>query len=194
MDFSSFRKVENGVNELFVNRWSARAMSGEKVSKKDLMSLFEAARWAPSSSNEQPWRFIYVLKERKKWKDFFSLLDSGNQTWIKNAGALIVVISKKIWEEDGSINETASFDTGAAWENIALQGSLNGLVIHGLAGFNYQKMREMLNLNEDYKVEMMIAVGKPGKIEDLPDKYKEREKPNGRNELSEFVFEEEFRR
>lgn len=193
MEIGEFRKAENGVSEIFINRWSARAMSGEKVSKKELMSLFEAARWAPSSSNEQPWRFVYVLKDSLKWNSFFELLDSGNQAWIKNAGALIVVISRKNWEEDNTFNPTHSLDAGAAWENFALQGSLKKIVVHGLAGFDYDKAKEMLKLDDNYKVEMMIAVGKPGKIEDLPEKYRAREIPKGRKELSEFVFEEEFR-
>lgn len=193
MKIENYRKVENNVDKIFVNRWSPRAMSGEKVNKKELMSLFEAARWAPSSSNEQPWRFVYVLRESKRWNDFFSLLDAGNQTWIEKAGALIVVISRKTWEEDNTFNPTHSLDTGAAWENFALQGSLSGLVVHGLAGFDYDKMNQMLKLDENYNVEMMIAIGKPGKLEDLPEKYRPRENPKGRNELSEFVFEEEFK-
>ncbi|MDO8563835.1 MAG: nitroreductase family protein [Nanoarchaeota archaeon] len=192
MDVKEHRKIENNVDEIFVNRWSARAMSGEKVSKKELMSLFEAARWAPSSSNEQPWRFVYVLKESKNWKKFFDFVVPGNQAWIEKAGALIVVISRKNWKEDGSFNPTHSFDTGAAWENFALEGSLKELVVHGMAGFDYDKAKEMLKVSDEYKVEMMIGVGKPGKLADLPEKYRAREKPNGRNPLSEMVFEEEF--
>lgn len=193
MEVRDFRKAENDVSEIFVNRWSRRAMSGEKVDKKELMTLFEAARWAPSSSNEQPWNFVYVLKESENWKKFFDLLDSGNQAWIKNAGALIIVVSRKNWKEDNTFNPTHSLDTGAAWENLALQGSLSNLVVHGLAGFDYDKAKEMLKLSDDYKVEIMIAVGKPGKIEDLPEKYRARESPKGRNELKEIVFEEEFK-
>ncbi len=193
MKIEDFRKTENGVDEIFINRWSARAMSGEKVSKKELMTLFEAARWAPSSSNEQPWRFVYVLKESKNWKKFFELLDAGNQAWIKNAGALIVVISRMTWEEENTFNPTHSLDTGAAWENFALEGSLKKLVVHGLAGFDYDKAKEMLKLDDNYKVEMMIGVGKPGDISNLSEKYRTRELPKGRKELNKFVFEEEFK-
>lgn len=192
MKGSEFRKAENDVDKIFLNRWSPRAMSGEKVSKKELMTLFDAARWAPSSGNGQPWRFVYVLKESKNWKKFFDLLDDGNKVWTSKAGALIVVISRKTWKEDGSANDCHTLDTGAAWENLALQGSLKGLVIHGMAGFDYANAKEMLKIDDNYKVEMMIAIGKKGKIEDLPEKYRERETPKGRNPLNEFVFEEKF--
>lgn len=192
MKGSEIRKAENDIDKIFLNRWSPRAMSGEKVSKKELMTLFEAARWAPSSGNGQPWRFVYVLKESKNWNKFFDLLDDGNKVWVKKAGALIVTISRKTWKEDGSDNNCHSFDTGAAWENLALQGSLKSLVIHGMEGFDYEKAKEMLKIDDNYKIEMMIAVGKHGKLKDLPEKYREREKPKGRNPLTDFVFEEKF--
>jgi nitroreductase len=176
------------IDPLFLRRWSSRAMSGEALSQGELMTLFEAARWAPSSSNEQPWRFVYALRGTRYWEKFFALLDSGNQEWCKNASVLVITLSKKT-DEDGEPNDTHSFDTGAAWENLALQGSISGLVVHGLGGFNYKKARALLKLDDTFTVEMMIAIGKKGKLEDLPERFRSRESPNDRKRLKEFVFE-----
>lgn len=183
------RKPEHEINEIFLNRWSPRAMSGDKISKKEILPLFEAAKWAPSSGNEQPWRFIYALKETGYFNEFFFLLDDGNKRWGKNAGALIIVLSKNVWDDDGSELKTHSFDTGAAWENLALQGSLLGLVVHGMAGFDYNKARELLNLPKEYTVEMIIALGKPGEVENLDERDKKREFPKGRKPLKNIAFE-----
>lgn len=164
-------------------------MSGEALSDMELATLFEAGRWAPSSSNEQPWRFVYAKQGTRYWQEFFDLLAEGNKAWCKNAAVLIITLSKKTWDDDGSLNATHSFDTGAAWQNLALQGAALDLVVHGMAGFDYDKARQLLQLPEAYAVEMMIAVGKPGRTEDLPEKYRARETPNERKATKEFVFE-----
>lgn len=187
------RKQEHHVDPLFVNRWSPRAMSGEAISDTELMKLFEAARWAPSSYNNQPWRFIYAKKGSHYWQKFFDLLVEFNQQWCKNAGVLVLVISRKTFEHNGQPSVTHSFDTGAAWENLALQGSLIDLVVHGMQGFDYDKAKKVFSLSEDYTIEMMFAVGKPGKKEELPAMMQEREQPSGRKLLKEFVFEGEFK-
>ena len=150
-------------------------MSGLPVSDTELATLFEAARWAPSSSNEQPWRFVYAKRDTKHWQEFFNLLVEGNKAWCVNASVLIITLSKKTWDEDDSLNETHSFDTGAAWQNLALQGTALGLVVHGIGGFDYDKARQLLALPDSFSVEMMIAFVKLGKIEDLPEKYRARD-------------------
>jgi len=94
MNIRNFRQSEYNVNEIFLNRWSPRAMSGEEIDEKTLFQLFEAARWAPSSNNNQPWRFIYARRNTSHWEAFFNLLEEGNKNWADNAAALIVVISK----------------------------------------------------------------------------------------------------
>ena len=185
----SARKKQNNVNDIFINRWSPRAMTGEPITDDELFPLFEAARWAPSSHNNQTWRFVYAKRDTQYWDKIFNFLVEGNQVWVKNAAAIVVVISKTVSEYNGSFVRTHSFDTGAAWENIALQGSLNGLVVHGMSGLDYEKAAEGLALPEEYRVEMMFAVGKPGRIEELPEKLREIEKPSGRKELSEIVSE-----
>lgn len=182
------RKTEYDIENIFLERYSPRAMSGEIVSKNELMTLFEAARWAPSASNIQPWRFLYAIRDTKDFELFFSFLKEGNQIWCKNAGALIIGLSKKNME-DGKLNPTHSFDTGSAWENLALQGSKMGLVVHGMAGYNKESIKESLKIKDEYQIELMIAVGKPGKIENLPEQLQEREKPSQRTDLNKIVFE-----
>lgn len=185
---SDARKIENGVDPLFVNRWSPRAMSGEAVSREELMALFEAAHWAPSASNNQPWRFYYARRDTPGWPAFFNLLEKFNQAWTKNAGALLIIVSKKTFD-NGKPSRTHSFDTGSAWVSLALQGSLKGLVVHGMEGFDYDRAKNLLGLGDDFQVEAMAAVGKPGRKEDLPPNLQAREKPSNRKMLSEIVFE-----
>jgi nitroreductase len=192
MNIKQYRKTEYDINEIFLNRWSPRAMSGEKIKKTDLMKLFEAARWAPSSYNNQHWRFVYALNGTEHWDKFFGLLGDFNKMWAKNAGALVLVISKKTFDHNGQHSRTHSFDAGAAWENFALQGSINGFVIHGMEGFDYDKAREILKIPDEYNIEMMIAVGKPGKKEDLPEMLREKDIPSDRKKLFETVFEGKF--
>lgn len=186
------RKAEYPIDEIFINRWSPRAMSGEGVSKEELMSLFEAARWAPSSFNGQPWRFLYAFRDTEHWERFFNLLVEGNKKWAKNAGVLVVILSRKKFEYNNKPSKTHTFDTGSAWENLALQASKKGLVAHGMEGFDYDKAREVLEIPDDYNIEAMIAIGRKGNIEDLPESLKEVEKPSNRKKVSEIAFEGNF--
>ena len=193
------RKADYKVAEPIINRWSSRAMSGESVSHDELMSLFEAARWAPSSYNNQPWRFIYATRGSKDWQKFMDLLVPFNQMWCKNAGALVVITSSNNFTDAvpnpsvvGTPSGTHSFDTGAAFQNMGLQGYLNGLVVHGMAGFDYAKAKEELNIPDDYTVEAMVAIGKPGDVKDLPADFQKGELPSGRKPVSELAFEGKF--
>ena len=186
---STVRKAETSVDPLFIDRWSPRAMSGEKISKAELMPLFEAAKWAPSCYNEQPWRFLYALKDSPQWKVFFDLMVEFNQGWTKDAAALVVILSRKTSTHNGAPFPTHSFDTGAAWGNFSLQGTKLGLVVHGMAGFDYDKARTALKIPDHYKVEAMAAVGKPGDKNSLPQGLAEKELPSSRRPLAETVFE-----
>jgi nitroreductase len=192
MEIRSFRQTEHDVDDLFINRWSPRAMSGEAIDHETLMILFEAARWAPSSNNNQSWRFLYAHRETKQWPLFFDLLAEGNRIWAFKAAVLMVVISKTTFDFNEKPARTHTFDAGAAWENLALQGSLLGLVVHGMQGFDYERAREALHIPELYQVEAMIAVGKPGEREDLPENLREREFPSSRKSLAELVGEGTF--
>jgi nitroreductase len=193
------RRSEYKINSLILNRWSPRAMSkDEELSNEDIMSLFEAARWAPSSSNAQPWRFIYAKRNTigtEDWNRLFNLLVDFNKTWAKNAAVLIVVVSKKEFEYNGSVipSVTHQFDTGAVWENLALEASSRGLVAHAIAGFDYEKARRDLDIPNEYDVMAMIAIGKRGPKESLPLGLQEREIPSDRKRLGEIVMEGRFK-
>lgn len=186
------RRRRYPAHALFVNRWSPRAMSGEALRMDELMALFEAARWAPSSYNNQPWRFLYAMRETEHWPVYFDLLFEFNQAWAHAAAVLILVISKKTFD-NGKPSRTHSFDTGAAWENLALEGTLRGLVVHGIEGFHHEKARRMLQIPDDYNLEAMVAVGISGHTSELPGALRQRESPSSRKNLAELVMEGTFR-
>jgi nitroreductase len=192
MNIQNFRKPENDVHEIFISRWSPRAMSGEEIDEAMLKTLFEAARWAPSSNNNQPWRFIYARRNTPYWNTLFGLMNEGNQIWAKNAAVLIVVISKTTFDS-GKPAFTHSYDAGAAWVSLALQGSLKNLVVHGMQGFDYDRAKKELQVPDDYTVEAMIAIGRQGKKEDLPDYQQEREFPSSRKSIAEIAMEGIFK-
>lgn len=189
---SKVRKADHPIEELFLDRWSPRAMSGGSVSAEELMALFEAARWAPSSYNNQPWRILYARRDTEHWPVFLGLLVEGNRTWAKDAAALLLFVSKETFDFNGQPYPTHSFDTGAAWQNLALQATLKGLVTHGMQGFDYERARTELNIPEGFRVEAMIAVGRPGDPASLPEQMREREAPSGRKPLSEITCEGPF--
>ena len=186
------RQAEHNINSIFVNRWSPRSMTGEEIDNDVLMSLFEAARWAPSSFNNQPWRFIYAKKTSSEWTKFLDLLVEGNKIWAKEAGVLVVVISRKNFEYNEKPSITHQFDTGAAWENLALEASIRGIVTHGMEGFDYQKAREDLKIPDIFDVMAMIAIGKKGSGENLSLKLQQMEQPNDRKPLKEIIMEGSF--
>lgn len=186
------RQSKYDIHPMILNRWSARAMSGEGISDEELMTLFEAARWAPSSYNNQPWRFVYARKNSPFWSRFFDLLVEGNKSWAKNAAVLVLIISRKTFEYNNKPSRTHSFDAGAAWENLALEGTRRGLVVHAMQGFDYDKAREVASVPEDHEVEAMVAIGKPGKREDLPEKLRQNEFPNQRKPLRQIIREGKF--
>ncbi len=187
------RRADHNINSIFVNRWSPRSMTGEEIKDDDLMSLFEAARWAPSSFNNQPWRFIYSKRTGSEWSKFLDLLNEGNRIWAKDAGVLVVIISRKNFEYNEKPSITHQFDAGAAWENLALEASIRGIVAHGMQGFDYQKARQNLNIPDNFDVMAMIAIGKRGPIEKLPPKLQQVEHPNDRKSLKEIIMEGRFK-
>jgi nitroreductase len=189
---SETRKPEHPVEKLFIDRCSPRAMSGEALSVEELQPLFEAAKWAPSSFNNQPWRILYARRDTEHWGRFLGLLAELNQTWAKNAAALVVFVSKNTFDHNNEPSITHSYDTGAAWENFALQGALKGYVVHGMQGFDYARAKSELGIPDGFTVEAMAVVGKPGKKEELPPKLQERETPSDRRKLAETVFEGKF--
>ena len=120
------------------------------------------------------------------------MLVERNQVWCRNAAVLLLFISRKTNEQTGRALITHSYDTGAAWENLALQGTLSGLVVHGMAGFDYARAKTTLNIPDDFQIEAMAAVGRPGPITVLPDDFQKRESPNTRRPITELVFEGKY--
>lgn len=167
-------------------------MSGEPIGTDELLVLFEAARWAPSSGNSQPWRFLFAHRDTAAWPLFFDLLNEGNKAWCRNAAALIVFISATTSDRTGRALVTHSYDTGAAWLSFALQGWKRGYVVHGMAGFDYARARDTLNVPDQFSVEAMAAVGQPGPVDVLPEALRQRETPSSRRPLTESVFEGPF--
>ena len=188
----NYRISDYPVADLIMNRWSPRAMSGENISQEILLCLFEAARWAPSSFNNQPWRFVYAHRGTQVWDKLFNLLVPFNQKWAQHAAVLLVLISRDTFEKTGKPSRTSSLDTGSAWENMALQGTAMNLVVHAMEGFSYKKARHTLNVPEGYTVEAMIAIGKPAPATILPKELQERENLSYRKPVIDFIAEGTF--
>jgi nitroreductase len=167
-------------------------MAGTALTRDEITVLLEAARWAPSCFNAQPWRFAYALRGSSHWEPLFRTLVEGNQAWARQAGALVAVITRALYESNGKPAPTHSFDGGAAWMSLALQASELGLVAHGMRGFDSDGARRVLFVPEVYDLPAIIAVGHPGEVNDLPESHREREQPTSRKALAEIVFEGSF--
>lgn len=189
---SDTRKADFPVHSVFLDRWSPDAMSGEEISEPALMELFEAARWAPSSYNEQPWRILYARRNTPHWAPFLDLLAAPNQRWAQHAAALLLFVSKTTFNRNGARSVTHSFDTGAAWENLALQGTLKGWVVHGMQGFDYERARVALRIPAEFRVEAMAAVGRPARAVEGVTGTQQAESPSGRRALASTVCEGPF--
>lgn len=175
--------------DIILNRWSPRAMSGEPLSEEDLMTILEAGRWAPSSFNNQPWHFVYGIKGTKAWDTLFQLLVPFNQGWVKNGGVLVCVIAAKNFFATNKLSRTHLLDTGAAWEDMAIQAASMGLVCHGMEGFDYEKARHVLKIPDTHEVVMMFVVGKPAPASTLSPELAQREEPSDRLPLKDIISE-----
>lgn len=193
VNIKDYRQPEADINPIILNRWSPRAFSGDSLSSSELMSILEAAKWAPSASNEQPWRLIYALNNTPAWSKFFETLYVGNQDWANKAAALVLIITKKTFSHNNKENRTAAFDAGAAWENLALEATSRNLIAHAMSGFDYETARSNLNIPEDYELEAMIALGRAGDKQLLPEKIRAREFPSDRKKIREIISEGEFK-
>lgn len=188
---SERRTSDHPIDPLFLDRWSPRAMTGETIPTADLMTLFEAARWAPSSYNNQPWRILYAARNSPHRQRFFDLLVEANQAWAKNAGALLLFLSKKTFNH-GKTSITHSFDTGAAWETLALQGSLKSFVVHGMQGFGYDRARTALNVPDDFQIEARAAVWLSLQRGSVARTTASKRSPSDRRKLAETICEGPF--
>ncbi|QIR35993.1 nitroreductase family protein [Tolypothrix sp. PCC 7910] len=181
--------TEYPVHDFIRSRWSPRAFSDRAVEPEKLLSLLEAARWAPSSYNHQPWSFIVATKEdATEYNRLLSTLVEFNQGWAKNAPILILAVAK-IRTDDGKTNRHAFHDVGLALENLILQATSLGLFAHQIGGFNPDIAREKYQIPEDYEPATVVTVGYPGDPQNLPDGLRDRElAPRTRKPLTEFVF------
>lgn len=191
-EIAEHRTPQEDVDPLFLNRWSPRAMSGEPLSEEQYLPLFEAARWAPSSYNNQHWRFLYATQDDPEFERFFNLLNEGNQAWTQNASVLVCLVTKPTFDHNGEPARTHSFDAGAAWQNLALEAARRELVAHAMQGFDYEAAAEQLNVPDEYDVECMIAIGERAPAETLPEDLQEREFPNQRKPMDEILFQGGF--
>jgi nitroreductase len=180
------RKPDYPVHPLFLNRWSPRSFSDKKVSDQDLYTILEAAHWAPSSFNDQPWRFI-VAKTDEQLAVFHGFLNEFNRSWASAAPVLILVASDKL-RANGDPNGAHAFDSGTAWGYLALQAKILGMATHAIGGFSKDQARILLNVPEQLELHAVIALGYQGSKEVLPAGLQEREMPNTRGPLSEVVY------
>jgi nitroreductase len=185
--------TDHPVSEIIAKRWSARAFSTRPVEFSKLLSILEAARWAPSSRNEQPWRYIVFTSDNSEMlKKAQSVLKEIND-YAKRAPILICALTKKTYSENGNPNRLHFHDLGAANENMFLETFNQGLIMHEMGGFDVQKARDIFNVPEDYEVGIMIAIGYQDTYHVLPERLRHKAfTPRIRKPLSEIVFIEEM--
>lgn len=191
LDVKDFRSPDYPIQDLLLTRWSPRAMSGEPLEPDQLMTLFEAARWAPSAGNIQDRLFLYAYRGTPAFEQFFSLLAPGNQEWCAKAGVLIVAFSDSLLA-NGKPNPWHAFDTGLAVENLLLQACIMDLVAHPMAGFSYDRAKSELNVPERFVPQCMIAIGHHGDPSELSEYNQVREQPNQRKPIQEIIHEGGF--
>ncbi|WP_280042374.1 nitroreductase family protein [Pseudomonas sp. Hg5Tf] len=193
---ANLRVAEHAIDEQFIKRWSPRAFTNEPISEATLLSFLEAARWAPSAYNSQPWRFLYARRDTPNWQRYLGLLNEFNRSWAQHAAALVIVISKTTFAAPGSSEEKPAlwhtFDTGSAWGHLALQASLSGWHTHGMAGFDQELTRKELKIPEGYALHAVVAIGKLGDKASLAEALQAREEPSPRRSLSELAAEGDF--
>ena len=188
------RRSDHPVDPLFIGRWSPRAFTGEAIDAQDLLTAFEAARWAPSSLNAQPWRFVFARRGQARFDDFLDLLAERNRQWAHKAGALVFFLSDSqvAYKDKVMPSPSHAFDTGAAWANFAHQLHLLGYAARAIGGFDRARAPEVLGAPPSFHVHAAVAAGRPAQAHTLPDAFRERESPSSRRPLSELVFEDVF--
>jgi nitroreductase len=181
------RNPEFEVSPQFLNRWSPRSYTDQKVSEADLNQILEAARWAPSSNNLQPWRF-YVAKTEAQLEVFKQFIAPFNRAWTDRVPQMLLLASAKLTPK-GDHNGEHAFDAGTAWGYIALQATLLGLISHAIGGFDRVKARELLHVPDDFELHAVIVIGYQGDKSILSEALQEREKPNQRNPIADSIIE-----
>ncbi|HEX8263645.1 MAG TPA: nitroreductase family protein [Allosphingosinicella sp.] len=187
------RQPDHPVTPLFLERWSPRAFDGSQIPEEDLLTMFEAARWAPSAFNSQPWRFLYARRGGADWERFLDLLIPWNRSWAQGASALVYILSDTLPFTDKQTGDprpstTHGFDAGAAWACLALQATRMGYHAHGMSGIQYELARSELRIPERFVLNAACAIGRIGDPAQLDEKLRAREFPSGRKPVQEFAF------
>lgn len=178
------------VHQLIRERWSPRAFADKPISPEVLRSLFEAARWAPSSNNEQPWAYIAATKDDKaSFEKVLGTLVEFNAGWAKNAPVLAIAVARLAFAKNNAPNRMAQYDTGAATALLSVEATAHGLAVHQMAGFDPQKARQTFAIPAEWEAVAALAIGYPGNPDTLPQPLKDRElAPRTRKPISEFVM------
>lgn len=189
------RSADHPIDPIFLDRWSPRAFTGEAMTQETLLSLFEAARWAPSAANGQPWRFVYGHRGTEAFDRIYNTLDEGNRRWADKAAVLIAIISQTHRANaDGELRPafTHAFDTGAAWAYLALEATRAGYHAHAMGGIDRDKAKDVLGIPDGFRVEAGLAIGKIAPKETLPEDLLKREVPSTRKPVTDFISEGRF--
>ena len=189
------RHADHPIDPVFLDRWSPRAFDGVAMPQEDLLTIFEAARWAPSAFNVQPWRMLYAHRESAEWERFLGLLIPWNRSWAHSASALVYILSDTLTESrsgETSLSHSHSFDAGAAWACLALQAARMGYHAHGMSGVDFDRARSELAVPERFRIEAAVALGRIGDPATLDEKLRAREEPSGRKPVAQFAFQGPF--
>ncbi len=168
-------------------RWSPRAFRKENIGREEILPLLEAARYAPSCFNEQPWRFI-IADDKENRQRMIDILAESNQIWAKKAPVLILICSKKTFTQNNQDNYWNRFDAGTCWGYLSLEAQKRGFVTHAMGGFRRGKAKELFHLPEEVEPLAVVAIGRYGDKNDLPLELQEREHPETRLEIEELII------
>jgi nitroreductase len=190
------RVPEHDIHALFTDRWSPRAFTAETIPADTLRSFLEAARWAPSAFNAQPWRFVYALRDGEGWDALLETLSPDNRVWAQRGSALVAILSRKTWTPPGLDkkvdNHSHAFDAGAAWASLALQATLAGWHTRAIGGLDRKLAHRLLGIPEDHAVQAVAAIGRQADKSVLPPTLQAREHPSERKPLQELANEGRF--
>jgi len=190
------RSTPHPIAPIFLDRWSPRAFDGSSVAADDFATMLDAARWAPSSFNAQPWRFLTAIRGGTDFDRFLALLMPFNQAWAKDAGAIVIIVSDTLMQMgpgEPTPSHSHSFDAGAAWGYLALQATMLGYQAHGMTGVEFEAARVELGIPERFRLEAAFAIGRQGDPANLPEKLRPREVPSDRKPLDEIAYPGNFR-
>ena len=189
-------ETQEKIHEIIANRWSGRAYDEKRsIAHKDIISLLEAARWAPSCYGEEPWRYIVCNKKTNAaaWGKAYSCLAEGNQSWAVNAPMLILALANTIFGHNEKLNRWSQYDTGAASMSLCIQATTMGLMVHQMGGFNAEKAAELFSIPDQYISMAMMAVGYQLPEDEITQEVMERESSERqRNPLGEQFFDGEL--